>query len=96
MFPTLDRRTRLSTAMHRDAINDIVRRAAARAGLVGDYGSHSPRAGFTTDCIDADIPASTSNTTAAGATSAASTPYVRKTSTWGGTNPAIRLAQHDE
>lgn len=47
--------TRRTDPIHRDPINDIIQRAATRAGLIGDYGSHSPQAGFTTDCIDAGI-----------------------------------------
>jgi integrase len=95
VFPTLDRRTRLTDPMHRDAINDIVRRAAKRAGLVGDYGSHSPRAGFTTDCIDAGIPREHVQHHGRWRNIRSLDPYYRKTSTWGTTNPATQLAQHD-
>jgi integrase len=96
VFPTLDRRTRLTTAMHRDAINDVVQRGAARAGLDGDYGSHSPRAGFTTDCIDAEIPREHVQRHGRWRNIRSLDPYIRKTSTWGRTNPALRLAQHDD
>ncbi|MGH9153899.1 MAG: tyrosine-type recombinase/integrase [Acidimicrobiales bacterium] len=96
VFPTLDRRTRLTDPIHRDAINDIIRRAATRAGLVGDYGSHSPRAGFTTDCIDAGIPREHVQHHGRWTNIRSLDPYYRKTSTWGRTNPASRLAQHDD
>jgi integrase len=95
VFPTLDRRTRLTDPIHRDAINDIVRRAAGRAGLVGDYGSHSPRAGFTTDCIDAGITREHVQHHGRWTNIRSLDPYYRKTSTWGRTNPAARLAHHD-
>jgi site-specific recombinase XerC len=96
VFPTLDRRTRLTGAMHRDAINDVVQRAATRAGLLGDYGSHSPRAGFTTDCIDADIPREHIQHHGRWRNIRSLDPYIRKTSTWGRTNPALRRVQQDD
>ncbi|MGH9212458.1 MAG: tyrosine-type recombinase/integrase [Acidimicrobiales bacterium] len=37
----------------RDGASQIVKRAARAAGLVGDYASHSLRAGFVTDALDA-------------------------------------------
>jgi integrase len=95
VFPTLDRRTRLTAPMHRDALNDIVQRATQRVGLVGDYGSHSPRAGFTTDCIDAGIPREHIQHHGRWNNIRSLDPYIHKTRTWGTTNPAIRLAQHD-
>lgn len=85
----------LTDPVHRDAINDIVRRAAQRAGLIGDYGSHSPRAGFTTDCIDAGITREQVQHHGRWTNIRSLDPYYRKTSTWGPTNPATQLAQHD-
>jgi hypothetical protein len=53
LFPALGRPGRYDTPISRAAIGEIIQRAAARAGITGNYGSHSPRAGFTTDALDA-------------------------------------------
>lgn len=38
-----------------DSFNDVVKARCARAGLVGDFGAHSLRAGFVTTAVDAGV-----------------------------------------
>ncbi|MDQ6797287.1 MAG: tyrosine-type recombinase/integrase, partial [Actinomycetota bacterium] len=92
IFPTLDRRSRLTGPMRRDAANDAVKRAAARAGLTGDFGSHSLRSGFTTDAIDAGAKREHVQHHGRWKNTRSLDPYYRKTNTWGETNPAVHLA----
>lgn len=75
IFGALNPRRLHQTPMSREAVNDLVKAAAGRAGLIGDFGSQSPRAGFVTNAIDAGRPrASRSRPTATGAPPRASTP----------------------
>jgi integrase len=74
-----------------DAANDAVKRAARRIGLTGDFGSHSLRTGFTTDAIDAGVPREHVQHHGGWKNAKSLDNYIRKSSTWGDTNPALRL-----
>lgn len=39
-----------------DSFNEVVRSRCGRAGLGGNYGAHSLRAGFVTTCVDEGVP----------------------------------------
>lgn len=93
IFPTLDRRTRLTIPMSVDAANDAVKRATGRIGLTGDFGSHSLRTGFTTDAIDAGAPREHVQHHGGWKNAKSLDNYIRKSSTWGDTNPALHLVQ---
>lgn len=95
LFPALGRRGRYTTPISRAAIGDVVQRAATRAGLPGDYGSHSPRAGFTTDALDAGATREQVQTYGGWQNAKSLDPYYRRTHIWGTTNPASRLARLD-
>jgi hypothetical protein len=58
-------------------------------------GSHSPRAGFTTDALDAGATREDVQTYGGCQNAKSLDPYYRRTSLWGTTNPASRLAHLD-
>lgn len=53
VFVPLDGELHHLEALTRDGAAQAVKRAASAAGLVGNYASHSLRAGFVTDALDA-------------------------------------------
>ena len=63
VFVGVDRHGRLNldsagglVQLRDDSFNDVVKERARQAGLVGDFGAHSLRAGFVTTAVDADVP----------------------------------------
>lgn len=93
VFPPLQQKG-LHRSMSRDSANNVVRALANRAGLTGRYGSHSPRAGFVTTAIDANIPREHIQRHGDWVSSKGLDPYYRRTQTWSPTsNAAMRLAQ---
>lgn len=93
IFPTLDRRTRLTSKMSVQAANVAVQLAAARIGLDGDFGSHSLRAGFTTDALDAGSTRENVQHHGGWKNVKSLDSCVRKSPTWAHTNPALVLVQ---
>ena len=79
--------------MTRDAISDVIKNTAQRAGLTGNFGSHSPRAGFATDALDDGIPREQVQTYGGWRKSLDS--YYHRTHIWGTTNPANRLSRFE-
>lgn len=96
IFPGLGPTGRNNTPISRAAVGEIIQRAAARAGLTGNYGSHSPRAGFTTDALDAGATREHVQTYGGWQNAKSLDPYYRRTNIWGTTNPATRLARLDD
>lgn len=94
VFVRLDRpRTDPPDAISRDAAANIVKRAARAAGLDGDYASHSLRAGFVTDALDAGATREQVQRHGRWANITSIDPYYRKTQTWGTNNPSQQLAR---
>jgi site-specific recombinase XerC len=96
MFPALGRPGRYTTPISRAAIGEIIQRAARRAGIKGNYGSHSPRAGFTTDALDAGATREHVQSYGGWQNAKSLDPYYRRTNIWGTTNPASRLTRLDD
>ena len=82
--------------MIRDAISDVIETTAERAGLTGDFGSHSPRAGFATDALDDGIPREQVQTYGGWRNHKSLDSYYRRTHIWGTTNPANRLSRLED
>jgi site-specific recombinase XerD len=76
----------------RDGDAQIVRRAAAVAGLAGNHASHSLRAGFVTDALDAGASREQGQRHGRWSNLRSTDPYYRKTEVWGRNNPSQRLA----
>lgn len=95
VFPTLDRRTRLTAHLSVQATSHAVQQAAQRAGLDGDYGSHSLRSGFTTDALDAGATRDQLKHHGGWRNSRSLDPYIRKSATWARTNPAIQMVNRE-
>jgi hypothetical protein len=91
VFPALNRPGAYAAPISREAISDIVKHAAARAAITGDFGSHSPRAGFATDALDDGAPREQVQTYGGWRNTKSHHSYYRRTKTWGPTNPANRL-----
>jgi hypothetical protein len=75
----------------RDGAAQIVRRAAV-AGLAGNDASHSVRAGFVTDALDAAASREQGQRHRRWSNIGSIDPYDRKTEGWGRYNPWQRLA----
>ena len=91
VFPTLNRPGTHNIPMSRDTVNSIVKNAASRAGLTGNFGSHSPRTGFVTNAIDAGRPREQIQTYGNWGAAKSLDPYYRRTAIWSTTNPAQHL-----
>lgn len=74
VFPALNRTGAYTTPISRESISDTVKHTATRAGLTGDYGSHSPEPASPPTPSTTAYPANNSRPTAAGATTRVSTP----------------------
>lgn len=96
LFPSLSRPGAYSTPLSRESISDIVKAAASRAGITGDFGSHSPRAGFATDALDDGVPREQVQTYGGWKNNNSLDSYYRRTRIWGTTNPANRLARLED
>lgn len=92
VFIRLDRQLDDLEPMTRDGAAQIVKRAAVAAGLNGNYASHSPRAGFVTDALDAGATREQVQRHGRWTNIRSIDPYYRKTEIWGGNNPSQRLA----
>ena len=92
VFVRLDRRLEEPEPITRDGAAHIVKRAATTAGIAGNYASHSLRAGFVTDALDAGATREQVQRHGRWANIASIDAYYRKTDTWGPTNPSQRLA----
>jgi site-specific recombinase XerD len=79
-------------ALIRDGAAQIVKRAAAVAGLAGNYASHSLRVGFVTDALDAGASREQVQRHGRWSNIRSIDPYYRKTEVWGRNNPSQRLA----
>lgn len=75
-------------AITRDGESQIVERAARAAGLVGDYASHSLRAGFVTDALDAGVTREQVQRHGRWINIGSIDPYFRKTLVWGPSTPS--------
>lgn len=95
VFPSLHRTGAYSTPISRESISDIVK-SAASPGVAGDFGSHSPRAGFATDALDDGAPREQVQTYGGWRNHKSLDSYYRGTSTRGTTNPANRLARLED
>lgn len=94
IFPPLRQRGTLDKPISRNAVNDVIANLARRVGLTGHYTSHSPRAGFVTTAIDANIPREHIQRHGDWASSKGLDPYYRKTRTWSPTsNAAMQLSR---
>ncbi len=82
--------------MTRDAISDVIKTTSQRAGLTGNFGSHSPRAGFATDALDDGIPREQVQAYGGWRNHRSLDSYYRRTHIWGTTNPANRLARLED
>ncbi|MGI8777330.1 MAG: tyrosine-type recombinase/integrase [Acidimicrobiales bacterium] len=96
VFPALNRKGAYTTPISRESVSDIVKNAATRAGLAGDYGSHSPRAGFATDALDDGATREQVQTYGGWRNHKSLDSYYRRTNTWGSTNPASRLTRLED
>jgi hypothetical protein len=76
----------------RDGVARIVKTAAAVAGLAGNYASHSLRAGFVTDALDAGASREQVQRHRRWSNIRSIDPYDRKTEVWAATTPSQRLA----
>lgn len=92
VFVRLDRRLDPPTAITRDGASQIVKRATRAAGLIGDYASHSLRAGFVSDALDAGATREQVQRHGRWADITSIDPYYRKTQVWGKNNPSQHLA----
>ena len=90
VFIRLDRQLDDLEPITRDGAAQIVKRAAAAAELAGNYASHSLRAGFVTDALDATREQVQRHGRWTNIRSI--DPYYRKTEVWGRNNPSQRLA----
>ena len=95
VFVRLDRQLEPPVALTRDGASQIVKRAARAAGLNGDHASHSLRAGFVTDALDAGATREQVQRHGRWANVRSIDPYYRKTEVWGRNNPSQRLASGD-
>lgn len=96
VFPGLGRPGTYTTPMTRDAISDVIKTTSQRAGLTGNFGSHSPRAGFATDALDDGIPREQVQAYGGWRNHRSLDSYYRRTHIWGTTNPANRLARLED
>jgi integrase len=94
VFPSLNAHGKLDKAISRESVSAIVQNAAARAGLKGSFGSHSPRAGFATDALDNGSPREQVQTYGGWRNQKSLDSYYRRTNTWGKTNPATTLGSN--
>lgn len=92
VFIRLDHRLDQPEAITRNGASQIVKRATRSAGLTGNYASHSLRAGFVTDALDAGATREQVQHHGRWANITSIDPYYRKTLTWGDTNPSQHLA----
>ncbi len=89
--------TRTDTpAITRETISNAFKTAASRAGLDGDFGSHSPRIGFACDALDAGIDAQLVARQGRWANVHSIDSYYKKTLPWGAGNAAQHLIERDE
>ena len=92
VFLRLDRELDRPVPLTRDGASQIVKRAARSAGLTGDHASHSLRAGFVSDALDAGATREQVQRHGRWAAVKSIDSYYRKTNTWGRNNPSQRLA----
>jgi integrase len=92
VFVRLDHPLDAPEAITRDGASQIVKRATRAAGLIGDYASHSLRAGFVSDALDAGATREQVQHHGRWNNITSIDPYYRKTLTWGRTNPSQHLA----
>ncbi len=92
VFVPLDGELHHLEALTRDGAAKAVKRAASAAGLVGNYASHSLRAGFVTDALDAGATREQVQRHGRWTNVSSIDPYYRKTQVWGTNNPSSRLA----
>lgn len=92
MFIRLDRQLDNLEPITRDGAAQIVKRGAAAAGLAGNYASHSLRAGFVTDALDAGATREQVQRHGRWTNIGSIDPYYRTTEVWGRNNPSQRLA----
>ena len=92
VFVPLDGALHHLEALTRDGAAHVVKRAASAAGLVGNFASHSLRAGFVTDALDAGATREQVQRHGRWANISSIDPYYRKTQVWGANNPSSRLA----
>ncbi|HEX4868350.1 MAG TPA: tyrosine-type recombinase/integrase [Acidimicrobiales bacterium] len=92
VFIRLDRQLDDLEPITRDGAAQIVKRAAVAAGLEGNYASHSLRAGFVTDALDAGATREQVQRHGRWSNIRSIDPYYRKTEVWGRNNPSQRLA----
>jgi site-specific recombinase XerC len=92
VFVPLDGDLRHLEALTRDGAAQAVKRAARAAGLVGNSASHSLRAGFVTDALDAGATREQVQRHGRWTNVSSIDPYYRKTQVWGANNPSSRLA----
>lgn len=76
------------------AINDIVARRAAQAGLEGDYGGHSLRRGFATEALAAGATEHAVMSHGGWRSPTAMRTYVAEAATFAPTNPTRALGLH--
>lgn len=95
VFVPLDGALHHLEALTRDGAAHAVKRAASAAGLVGNYASHSLRAGFVTDALDAGATREQVQRHGRWTNVSSIDPYYRKTQVWGANNPSSRLAAGD-
>lgn len=92
VFARLDRHLDTLEPITRDGASQIVKRAARAAGLVGDHASHSLRAGFVSDALDAGATREQVQRHGRWNNITSIDPYYRKTLVWGRSNPSQHLA----
>ena len=92
VFIRLDRHLDTLEPITRDGAAQIVKRAATAAGLDGNYASHSLRAGFVTDALDAGATREQVQRHGRWNNIRSIDSYYRKTDVWGSNNPSQRLA----
>lgn len=94
IFIRLDRQVEAPVeSLTRDGAAQVVKRAAKSAALDGNYASHSLRAGFVTDALDAGATREQVQRHGRWANVRSIDPYYRKTDIWGLSNPSQRLSQ---
>ncbi|CAN5224657.1 hypothetical protein BH24ACT1_BH24ACT1_05300 [soil metagenome] len=92
VFIRLDRHLDSPVPLTRDGASQIVKRAARAAHLTGDHASHSLRAGFVSDALDAGATREQVQHHGRWAAVSSIDSYYRKTNTWGRNNPSQHLA----
>lgn len=92
VFTRLDRHLDDPGPLTRDGVSQIVKRAARAAGLTGDHASHSLRAGFVSDALDAGATREQVQHHGRWTSIKSIDAYYRKTSTWGTSNASQTLA----